>query len=108
MAVEIQRHLIRADPNGNEILIRMGDEDFLRVYRAALQDFDSLSNNEKSLVHSRFLAPMGVHLTSTFLAARDGLVDREWADEWMSYWTMVVKISRYPNLVEPHQKQFSA
>ncbi len=33
---------------------------------------------------------MGVHLTSTFLAARDGLVDKEWADEWMTYWTMVV------------------
>ena len=71
-----------------------------------------LSNHDKALLHHRFLIPMGVHCTSTFLAAKEGLVDEVWADGWTRYWVQVAKspgITTWWNDLKPaFQPEFAA
>ncbi len=96
----------------NEIFMGAGDSELMKIYREALLDFDSLSNNDKAVLHHRFLAPMGVHVTSTFLAAKEGLVDEAWAEGRTGFWVSIVKspgLTTWWNVTKPYfQPEFAA
>ena len=96
----------------NEIYLGAVDSEIQRIYSAALIDFNSISNHDKALLHHRFLIPMGVHSTSTFLAAKEGLVDGVWAEGWLQYWVQIIKspgLSVWWDDLKPYfQPEFSA
>ena len=63
----------------------------MEIDRESLLDFDSLSNNDKARLHLVFLAPMGMHVTSIYLAAQEDLVDDAYAEAWLYYWVSFVR-----------------
>ena len=74
----------------NDIFLAVGDP-VIKTFRTAVLDFDAISNDDKMLLHNRFLIPLGLHCTSIFLAAKEGLVDEAWAEGWNRYWVSIVK-----------------
>ena len=74
-----------------EIFKAMSDPESVEIYRRSLVDFDALTSAEQAIMHSRFLIPMTTHVLSTYLAARDDLLDEEMAERWTNYFVMVVK-----------------
>ncbi len=75
----------------NEIVKAMNDPEILRIYRESLLDFDANSENEKALLHLRFLLPTVLHAISAFVAAQDDLIDEEFAERLFAYLVSVLK-----------------
>lgn len=90
-AIERERANREVTRDGNQIYMAMREPEFMRIMRRASVDFESLTNNERSLVTFRYLAPMVAHATSAFLAKREGLVAKSYADRWILNWVSVIR-----------------
>ena len=90
-AIERARTNRDVSREGGEIFRGMSDPASIEIYRRSLVDFHALTSAEQAIMHSRFLTPMTSHVVSTYLAARDGLLDEEWAEGWTNYFVMVMK-----------------